>query len=485
MTGERPANSTLRPDLKEAEDLFHLGSRCLDANDFPSAERCFREVVRIAPDRAEAYSNLGAALENAGVLGEAESCYLRALALEPASLHGYLNLGALRVNQKRWQEARGDYDRALELFPESAAAWSNLGVLHACLKQDAEAEACCRTSLFLDANYTKARFNLSYLQLRQGRFEEGWQSLEARPWYLDLIARISGPRWQGENLTGKALLIGSEGGYGDMIQFCRYTALLKGQGAVRIGVICHPVLKRLFATLPGVDVVVALGETIPEPGWDFWTLPLTLPLYCGTRLDSIPAPIPYLRAVPEVIQDWRARIPTGVIRVGLAWRGNPQFENDAERSLPLLQLLAPLTGAKGVHFISLQKGVGEDEAAQPPPGTALFDPSPWIEDFSDAAGLMANLDLVISVDTAAAHLAGALGNTCWVLLPHHKTDWRWLTEREDSPWYPGTMRLFRQSGGQGWASVIEEVAVAFHHFVQEWHASKAAQTPSLQAGMHL
>ncbi len=361
----------MSPAPESAEAHFWKGHHCLEVHDFPGAEEAFRRALQIAPDLAEAHINLGVTLEKTGALREAEACYVHALSLSPAGLQVHLNLGALLVNQKRLGEAERLYEGALELFPTSAALWSNIGVLRACLKDEVEAERCCRRAMALDPTYAKARFNLSYLLLRQGRLEEGWQALEARSWNLDLLARIPGPRWRGESLDGKALLVGCEGGYGDMIQFGRYASVLKGQGAARIGIICHPALKRLFATLPGVDVVVAMDETIPGPHWDFWTLPQSLPLHCGTRLDSIPAPIPYLRAAPEEVLSWRSRLPLDGFRVGLAWKGNPRFENDGERSLPHLGLLAPLAAVGRVRFVSLQKGVGEDEAAHPPPALEL------------------------------------------------------------------------------------------------------------------
>lgn len=476
MNGTHRAKPAPSPAPGGVEALFREGSRRLEVLDFAGAEGAFRRILQIAPELAEAHVNLGVALEKMGALPAAEACYRRALSLTPPGLQAHLNLGALLVNQKRFAEAVQLYDGALALFPASAALWSNLGMLRACLQDEAEAERCCRKALALDPSYAKARFNLSYLLLRQGRLEEGWPALEARAWNLDLLARIPGPRWRGEPLDGRALLIGCEGGYGDMIQFGRYASVLKGMGAGRIGMVCHPALKKLFETLPGVDGVIALGEAIPGP-WDFWTLPQSLPLHCGTRLDTIPAPIPYLRATPEAVQQWGSRLPPGGIRVGLAWRGNPRFENDADRSLPGLDLLAPWAAVEGLRFISLQQDLGGAEAAQRQKGLELFDSSPWITDFSDTAALMSQLDLVISVDTAAAHLAGALGRPCWVLLPHYKTDWRWFKDREDSPWYPGSMRLFRQPDTERWEPVIEAVAAALRGYVRSYSIPRLPAAP--------
>lgn len=215
-----------------------------------------------------------------------------------------------------------------------------------------------------------------------------------------------------------------------------------------------------------MDQVAAFDEPHPQADWDFWTPPLSIPLYCQTRIDSIPAGLPYLRADSRKLELWTARMRQewlpGDLRVGLAWKGNPRFENDAERSLPGLATLAALGAIQGMRFFSLQKGDGENEAASPPAGLALTHLGPQIADFADTAAIIANLDLVICVDTAVAHLAGAMGKACWVLLPDYNTDWRWLAGRGDSPWYPGVMRLFRQTAMGDWTTVVAEVHAALH-----------------------
>ncbi len=220
----------------------------------------------------------------------------------------------------------------------------------------------------------------------------------------------------------------------------------------------------MWATLCGVDAVGAFDEPHPQADWDFWTPPLSIPLYCQTRIDSIPASLPYLQADSVKRELWASRMSQecgpGALRVGLAWKGNPRFENDADRSLPDLATLAALGAIEGVHFFSLQKGAGESEAASPPAGLRLTNLGPLIGDFADTAAIIASLDLVICVDTAVAHLAGAMGKACWVMLPDYKTDWRWLAGRRDSPWYPGVMRLFRQSAMGDWTTVVAEVQAA-------------------------
>lgn len=436
------------------------------AGEVVRAAACFREAVKIAPDFAESYANLGLMSERQGDVGFAEICYRRSIELNPTYSETHLNLGVLLAGEKRFDEAEAAYRRAIALRTDSPVGWSNLGVLYACIQREVEAEQCYRTAMSLDDAYAMARFNLSYLLLRQGRFEEGWFCLEARNWYAAPAAHLACPRWQGESLAGRSILIGYEAGLGDMIQFCRYADVLKAQGAASITIVCHPPLQALLATLEGIDAVIHFDEHIPVSGWDFWTPLLSLPYYCKTRLDSIPSRIPYLQAPPKHSAKWASLLPADGLRVGLVWKGNPLFENDADRSLPSLEVLAPLGAVAGITFISLQKGAGEDEAAQPPSGLPVIDLGFQLEDFADTAAVVTGLDLVICVDTAVAHLTGALGKPCWVLLPAYKADWRWLADRTDTPWYPDTMRLFRQSIMGDWAAVVAEVVSALEQWVQ-------------------
>lgn len=476
-TTTAPPTSSPSPVRARAEALFFAGNQHLADGRERLAEACFREAISLLPDFAEGHANLAFLLDRAGQLSEAEQHYAQAIAAQPGEAQTHLNLGALLARQKRFAEAETAYRMALDLAPDSPAAWSNLGALQASRKQEAAAELSYCTAMALDRRYHLARFNFSYLLLRQGRFDEGWRCLEARQWYAGLEQKLAYPRWRGEALTGKALLLGVEGGYGDMIQFCRYAAVLKAQGAARIGVICHPALKTLFATLTAVDVVIALDEPLPAIPWDYWTPPLSIPFHCQTRLDTIPADLPYLHAEPAGIERWAARLRAegraAVLYVGLAWQGNPQFENDADRSLPGLATLVALGQLAGVCFVSLQKGVAEAQADAPPSGLPLLNFSRQIVDFADTAALIANLDLVISVDSAVAHLAGALAKPCWVLLPDYQTDWRWLTGRSDSPWYPGVMRLFRQSPRGDWSEVVAEVCAALAALLRQGRAAAA------------
>ena len=447
-----------------AEALFFEGNRLRADGRSPQAEQCWREAIRCWPDFSEAHANLALLLDQCGRKSEAEKHYRQALAGNPDDGQTQLNLAVMLAGQKRFAPAVAAYRAALELMPDSAVAWSNLGVLQASMKQEADAERSYLTAIELDPDYALAKFNFSYLLLRQGRYEEGWRCLEARSWYAPLEAYLDCPRWQGESLDGKSLLIGVEAGQGDMIMLCRYAAVLKARGARTITLLCHPALKTLFASLDSVDSVIAFNEAVPKSGWDLWTPPFSIPFHCQTRLDSIPARLPYLYADADKAACWSARLTSdsapGELRVGLCWKGGRLFENDDQRSLPALEILAPLGAVAGVHFFSLQKGAGEEQTESPPVGLSLVDLAPQLGDFSDTAAIIENLDLVISVDTAVAHLAGALGKRCWVLLPDYKTDWRWLSECSDSPWYPEVIRLFRQRAMGDWAGVVGELVAA-------------------------
>jgi Flp pilus assembly protein TadD len=441
------------------EQLFYSGTNLMNSGDVAGAERVFREALQSDPDFAEVHANLGLLLDQAQRRDEAECHYRRALELSPDQTQTWLNLGALLATRKCHAEAEAAYRRALALDQTSDAAWSNLGVLLACTKRESEAEQCYRTVLARTPGHRNAAFNLAYLLLRQGRCEEGWQRLEARDWYASIEQHIGCPRWRGEPPAGKSFLITPENGHGDMIQLCRYAVLLKDAGAAKVSVLCHPGLKSLFATTVGIDEVIALGEPLPATERDYWVPPWSLPFLFQTRLDTIPAQLPYLAAMPERVEHWATQMgdAAGRMRIGVAWRGNPRFENDADRSLPSLATLAPLAEFTDIHWYSLQKGATDSELAYLP---NIVDLGNHVEDFADTAAVVANLDLVITVDTAVAHLTGALGKPCWVLLPDYKTDWRWLTDRTDTPWYPGVMRLFRQDATGTWDSTVAAIYAA-------------------------
>lgn len=446
---------------EESEQWFRSGVDCLSRREMGQAESCFREFVNREPLLWEGYANLGFALEKQGRWAEAETCYRQAWALNPDSFQNGLNLGSVLVRQKKLTEAEAYYLRTLALSPASPAVYSSLGALYSALGREPEAERCLRLALEYQPDHPGANFNLGYLLLKQGRFREGWVHLDVgRSPSLSQVS-LQCPRWTGESLSGHSILVLHEAGLGDMIQFCRYVPLLRERGATKIGVACHLSLKQLLSTLSGVDEVLALDESLTGAHWDFWVPQLSLPLHWETHLQNMPAQIPYLFASPELVCLWGRHVHEWEgLNVGLVWKGNPEFENDADRSLPSLQVLAPLWQIPGIRFYSLQKGPGEQEACHASPDQPLQALGEWLEDFAHTAAAIMNLDLVIGVDTSVIHLAGALGVPCWVLLPAYKVDWRWLSDRSDSPWYPEVMRLFRQHVPGVWDPVVSEVGHA-------------------------
>lgn len=355
--------------------------------------------------------------------------------------------------------AEAEYREALRLAPHWASAHSNLGTLLADLGRDAEAETCFREALALDPDSAVADKNLGQLLLAGGRFEEGWARHESR---LREAPPVRVPAdspcrwWRGEALAGKSILVLPEQGLGDEIQFARYLPWLKARGAARVTLVCRSSQKALFASLAGVDDLLALEDEADGllAAHDYWTLLLSLPFHAGTRADDIPAATPYLKADPARVARFAPHLAGDGLKVGLVWRGNPAHSNDRARSLHDPALLAPLGAVPGVRFFSLQV-----PAAPPPGGLPCTDLAPLLGDFADTAAVLAGLDLLISVDTSCAHLAGALGVACWLLLPAWRCDWRWQRLREDSPWYP-RMRLFRQARMGDWSTPLARVAQA-------------------------
>ncbi|MET3131157.1 Flp pilus assembly protein TadD [Oxalobacteraceae bacterium GrIS 1.11] len=448
--------------LEPEHGLAHanLGVLLVKSGRDEEAEWHYRRAIACSPDSAEAHGNLGLLLEKTQRGDEAEPCLRRAVALAPGGGHLYSNLANFLAGRHAAQEAEQYYRLALTVAPGLASVHSNLGVLLASCGRDAEAEACLRQAIALDPDYPLARLNLAFLLLGQGRCAEGWALHEARndPGLPDggAAPSFAFPRWRGEALAGKSLLVWPEQGLGDVIQFCRYIPLLKGDAA-RIGLACRAPLVALMGTLDGVDEVFSVDDpALPIGQYDYWDFAQSLPLHCHTDLATIPATIPYLRAAPERLLAWRARLPEGGCRVGLVWQGNPHHANDGQRSLPDLSVLAPLWSLPGVQFISLQMGLGKTDLPADLPVLHLGDA---IGDFADTAAILYQLDLLISVDSAVAHLAGALGTPCWLLLPAYKTDWRWLRARQDTPWYRFT-RLFRQSTPGNWQPVVAQLKEA-------------------------
>ena len=450
--------------------LNSLGQALDRLQRWPEAEQAYRQALLLLPEDSTLHANLGLLLESLGRLDEAASHQRRAQHLSPDSAEILSNLAGLLLKLGPDDEAESLYRSAIRQQPEFAAAHSNLGVLLADRGQQAEAESCFRQALTIEPENRRIRMNLGQLLLVQGRFAEGWWLYEGRQFVAEganrpLAYPPACPQWQGEALSGKTIIVLPEQGLGDEIQFARYLAWLKAQGPKQLTLVCQASQKRLLETLAGPDSVLSPDEArLYLDGHDYWVFLLSLPLHAGTTLATIPTPIPYLFPDPARQAHFAPCLAGAGLRVGLVWRGNPQHVNDAERSLPGLEVLAPLWAVGGVNFFSVQKSLLP--LPLPPARQPLTDLGPLIEDFADTAAILSQLDLLIAVDTSVAHLAGALGIPCWLLLPCYKTDWRWLQQRSDSPWYPG-MRLFRQTRRGDWQDVVLAVAEALHLLTAE------------------
>lgn len=436
------------------------------------AVQCYLNAIRLAPNPARAHLNHGNVLLLKGDLKGALEAFRTAIKHKPDYAGAYYNMGNALLGNGQLDEVAASYRSALDIQPDYAEVHCVLGIALRERGQINGAISCFRRAIEIDPDLAEARYNLGSLLLSLGQYAEAWPEYEAR-YHPNINGRyiilpsVPYPQWQGEPLTGKSLVIWPEQGFGDEIQFARYIPLLKTRGVSSITLVCKPPLKALLGTLEGVDAVIPQSEAASLPFHDYWTFSMSLPLHFTTTVETIPAQLPYLSVLPERLELWRARLPSGRLKVGLVWKGSAGHKNDANRSLPSLSILAPLWSVRGVTFVSLQKGQGEEEAVAPPTGQPIVNMGSGIQDFADTAAIVAQLDLVICIDTVIAHLAGALSKPSWVLLPASGTDWRWLREQTDSPWYPGVMRLFRQTNAGDWAATIGEVAQALETWVGE------------------
>jgi len=429
------------------------------------AERACRRAIELDPRSAEAHWKLGAIQRERGDPGTAETTLRRALAVAPENLEVLLNLGTTLCALDRPAEALEFVARATRVAPGAAIAHANAGLtLAQCGREEEAVEAYAR-AVGLRPDYAEARWNMAQLLLGLGRFEQGWQMFEAR-WQLAKYARQrplpACPQWSGEDLRGKRLFVHSEQGFGDTMQFLRYVELAAERGAE---VILHvrPELRNIAATVRGVARLGILGEPVPE--CDYACPVMSLARGFGTALETIPRNVPYLTASEAAVEAWRRRLdPAATVNVGLVWSsgissglGKGFVESAVARSLPLAALAA-LGAVRGARFYSLQKGPPAAEADAAPAAMRLRNWSAELRDFVDTAALIRALDLVVTVDTSIAHLAGALGAPVWVLV-NVPSSWRWLRNREDSPWYP-TMRLFRQASPGDWRAPVAGVGAA-------------------------
>lgn len=443
----------------ECADAFNnLGRLFVSQERLDDGVKLYRRALELRPDFVDAHNNLGIAFTRQGNLAQAIACCRRVLELEPGHAEAHNNLGVALAKEYKLDEATAFYKRALELRPGYAEAHHNLGLVLVSQGKPKDAQSRFKRAVDLKPDFADARFNYATTLLLEGRFCEAWPEYEWRWTAMVLDQTLHRTRWKGEELPEGTVLLHSEQGLGDTLQFVRYAQLVKSRVG-RVAVECLPQLADLLATCPAVDTVVTRGDPLPE--FDAYVPLLSLPGIFQTTLDTVPANVPYLKASEERIAHWKEEFKreTG-FKIGIAWQGSRGNKADRARSFAL-ELFAGIAGLDNVRLYSLQKGDGQDQLEKI--AWPIIDLGDRLGDFYETAAIVSSLDLVITCDSAPAHLAGALGAKVWVALAS-VPDWRWMLEREDSPWYP-TMRLFRQTRLGDWDGVFQRMRQALVELV--------------------
>jgi tetratricopeptide (TPR) repeat protein len=443
-----------RPDFPQARN--NLGIALAELGRHPEAIAEYRRAIELDPGYAEAFANLGEALAALDRHDEAIPCYEAALARRPGLVEAALNLGNAHLAFNRLDAAQACYERAIREAPGYVEAHNNLGRALEAMNRHEEAIPCYARAVALALGYAGAQWNLALAHLAIGDFGEGWPRYEWRWRTGDVPCRmLPQPLWRGEDPAGRTILVHAEQGYGDTLHFARYVPLLARRGA-RILLEAPPPLLPLLVSLDGVAGLFPPGEAPAD--FDCHISLMSLAGAFATRLETIPREVPYLAPPAAHIARWAALIDAlPRPRIGIAWAGSATNRNDRNRSLPLERLL-PLLDLAGASFVSLQRDLrpGDASLLERHPGVARW--GERFADFADAAAVASGLDLIVSVDTAIAHLAGALARPVTIMLPY-SAEWRWLRGREDSPWYP-TARLFRQAAPGDWESVVTPLRAA-------------------------
>jgi tetratricopeptide (TPR) repeat protein len=443
----------LRPDFAEA--YVNRGNALRTLKRHTEALASYDKAIALKPDYAKAYNNHGNILRDLNRPTEALASYDKAIALKPDYVEAYSNRGAALRDLKRPIDALASCDKAIALRPNYARAHNNRGAALMDLKRPKEALASYDKAIALKPDYAKAHLNQGLCLLLMGRLEQGFRQYEWRKKKSEPIGvrHYPQPAWLGEeNIAGKTLFIYWEQGFGDTIQFCRYAKLAEARGAKVIMSVQQPLLRLLKQISSTIQVV---NQNEEPTHFDYHCPLLSLPLAFGTTLETIPAEHHYLKADQKLRSVWLARLPPKTKpRIGVVWSGTASQQYDHYRSIELQQFLPILS--PDVDWICLQKEIRENDfpVLRQTDRIAFFGDD--LRDFSDTAALLDLMDLVITVDTSIAHLAGAMGKPVWILLPYVPGDWRWLLDRDDSPWYPSA-RLFRQRQIGDWAGVIDQV----------------------------
>lgn len=460
QAGLQWVRQALAADPECVQAHFALGRLHEGQERFTEAEASYRRVVQLDDGYAMGYTNLGCMLHFQGRLEAAAECYRKALALDPGQPEALRNYALVAGTPQQLREAMLGFERHVANHPRDARALHQLAHLYLHLGRHDDALDHYERALALSPDEPDFHFARGQLLLQLGRYEEGWREYEWR-WRMEYLnapmRRFAQPRWDGRPLQG-TLLVHGESGFGDVFQLIRYVPLAARRCA-RVVVECPAALHGLISRVEGVAQMVPEGG--PFPAFDAHIPPIAMPPLFGAALADVPWSGPYIHADAGRVEQWAARVAAAAPRprkVGLVWTGNPANLGNRERSLTLQQL-APLAELPDISFFSLQKGAGD--LARPgavPEGMHFVDLTAGLADFSETAALIANLDLVISIDTSVAHLAGAMGRPVWVLLPF-AADWRYHVDRSDNPWYP-SMRLFRQQKEADWSAPLQELKQA-------------------------
>ena len=451
----------LLPNLVEA--ISNRGITLAELKRYDEALDAFARAIALRPNDAELFNKRGVILDQIKRPAESLADYDRALALRPDYTDALYNRGNALHDLKRFDEALACYDRLLPLRPNDGNTFNNRGKILKELNRYPEAFACSARALALLPTNIVAHCNESLMRLLTGDFARGFREYEWRWKKADMAPAqrdFTQPLWLGEgDIAGKTILLHSEQGFGDAIHFCRYAPMVAARGA-RVILEVRPPLLQLMRSLAGPSQIIASGEALPA--FDIHCPLLSLPLAMGTRLDTVPAQVPYLSVAADKSAEWSARLGAKTRpRIGLAWSGNVIHERDKERSIGLRNFLRLLD--IDATFVSLHKEVGADDASVLAERSDILHFVDALADYTDTAALISQLDLVVSVDTSVVHLAGALAKPVWILVTY-VPDWRWMLEREDSPWYP-TARLFRQSAAREWDSVLARMHGELGQFV--------------------
>jgi tetratricopeptide (TPR) repeat protein len=452
----------LELDDRTAPAYVGLGGIAMHRKQFAEAAARFRRALELDPGLVEFHHHLGIALTEQGLYSEAEASFRRLLELQPRHAEGCNNLGVALAKQEKMSEAADWFRRSLQMRPDDAQTHYNLGNVLEVQSKLSEAVVSFQRVLDLNPDYEGAELALGLSLLALGRLSEGWPHYESR-WKTPELKNVPRyePRWRGEDPSGRTILVSRDQGYGDAIQFVRYAELLHQRGA-KVIIECTAPVAQLLTTCPGVDDVVVVGD--PLPAFDF-ALPLvSLPGVFGTTLENAPSRVPYLRPDAGLVERWRDELGhEQALKVAIAWHGRASHPNNHVRSIPLSHFES-IARTAGIRLYSIQVGHGREQLARIAKDWPIVDLSDKLGNFCDTAAVLCNCDLLITCDSAPAHLAGALGLPVWVAL-RFTPDWRWMLDRDDSPWYP-TMRLFRQTRRGDWGNVFERIAVELQSLLE-------------------